>query len=284
MRIEDLLIKAQSKHLRSEMEVFLSFLLNKSRLELIAHKEESVPVTCLKDLQLGWTRILEGCPVPYLTHQKEFYGLDFYVDERVLVPRGTTEELVEMGLDFLKELDGDELEREKLKVLELGTGSGAVALSMKATNPKLFVRAVDISEDALAVASKNCIQLGLNVELVHSDLLKEIEDEAYDLILANLPYIGTVEHAFVSDEVAKYEPDLALYGGEDGLDLYRELFKQLNEWANQPLCIMGEVGFSHGELIEKVCLEWMPAYSFELKKDLEGLDRFFILKRVKSAQ
>lgn len=126
MTIEDLIKKAQVLHLRTEMEVFLSYLLSCDRLDLLAYPEKDVPVEKLAELQKGWVQIQQGKPVAYLTHTKEFYGLDFYVDERVLVPRGATERLVELVLEKAS---------QGTKILEIGTGSGPISIALKHTRP-----------------------------------------------------------------------------------------------------------------------------------------------------
>lgn len=259
---------AQKEHLRTEMEVFLAHLLGCSRLDLLVRSEEEVPVEKLAELQKGWIRLQDGLPVAYLIHEKEFYGLSFYVDERVLVPRPETEQLVDLVL-----------KHAKTSVLELGAGSGAIACSVKKSRPELQVTATDISSDALEVASKNCVQLGVEVQLIQSDLLEDVPDATFDVLVANLPYIGTQTHNFIADNVDRHEPHLALDGGSDGLELYRRLFDEIVEQKRDFDVILGEIGFTQGKDIEKVCQEKLPNYRFTLLQDLQGLDRHFVLER-----
>lgn len=268
MNIAQILGSAQKEHLRLEMEVFLSHLLGKSRLDLIAHGEEEIPVEQLAELQLAWTAIKAGKPVAYLTQKKEFYELELFVNESVLIPRPCTELLVDWAAEVAEK-----------KVLELGTGSGAVSLALKTKRPELELTATDISLDALAVASKNCVQLGLELRFLQSDLLRDVPHEDFDTLIANLPYIGTEFHADIDENVLNYEPGLALFGGSDGLDLYRRLFDQIREegWAFK--FILGEVGFSQGQAIREVAEEKLPMFHFTLRQDLEGLDRHFLLER-----
>lgn len=268
MTLGQVLALAQKSQLRTEMELFLSSLLACSRLDLIAHSEDEVPVEHLAALQKGWLRIQDGVPVAYLTHQKEFYGLNFYVDERVLVPRPCTELLVDWTAAVAKK-----------NVLELGTGSGAIAISLKLKRPDLQITATDISADALAVASKNCVQLNAELELLESDLLQSVPRRAFDTLVTNLPYIGTVEHAFVEEKVRKHEPNTALFGGENGLGLYERLFEQVRDgdWSFE--CILGEIGFSQALDLQALAKRILPAYRLSLRQDLEGLDRHFLLER-----
>lgn len=260
---------AQKEGLRTEMEVFLAHLLGCSRLDLLARSQEEVPVEKLAELQKGWIRLQDGLPVAYLTHEKEFYGLPFYVDERVLVPRPETEQLVDL---VLKHANGT--------VLELGTGSGAIAISVKKARPELKVTATDISDAALEVANKNCVQHGVEVELIQSDLLEKVHGGRVDVLVANLPYIGKVEHAALAENVEKHEPHVALFGGSDGLELYRRLFDEIltEKWKFR--VILGEIGFSQGSDVEKLCQERLPKYRFTLLQDLQGLDRHFVLERI----
>jgi release factor glutamine methyltransferase len=267
MQIAQILSKAQKSQLRTELEVFLAHLLDCSRLDLIARSDEEVPVEHLAALQMGWMRILKGYPVAYLTHEKEFYGLNFYVDERVLIPRGETEFIVEFVL-----------EQKLSSVLELGTGSGAIAVALAKTQPNLRVCAMDVSVKSLEVAALNIARHEVDVELRESDLLAQAPDEDFDVLVANLPYIGTESHNFITDSVADNEPHLALFGGPDGLGLYRRLFDEIKEAGRNFKFIVCEIAFSQGPDAREMCKKYMPNYAFELKQDLQGLDRHFILR------
>ena len=140
--------------------------------------------------------------------------------------------------------------------------------------------ATDVSSEALEVASKNCVQLGLEVELLQADLLENVPSVEADVLVANLPYIGRVTHADLAENVRKHEPHLALFGGEDGLSLYERLFDQIKAQGRDFQFILGEIGFSQGEDIRKLCKEKLPAYRFSLFQDLQGLDRHFVLESV----
>lgn len=244
----------------------MSYLLSCDRLDLLAYPEKDVPVEKLAELQKGWVQIQQGKPVAYLTHTKEFYGLDFYVDERVLVPRGATERLVELVLEKAS---------QGTKILEIGTGSGPISIALKHTRPDLQITAGEVSLEALEVAKKNADQLGVDIKFIESDLLQSIPNDDYEILVANLPYIGEVEHRYLDENVEQYEPHLALFGGHDGLRLYAELLDQAKD--KQFKWILGEIGFSHGDSIEKLCKEKLPDYSFQLLQDYEGLDRIFVL-------
>lgn len=268
MTLGHLIKESQTKNLRVEMEVFLASLLGVDRSELLVRSEEEFPVQHLAALQKAWVKLLEGTPVAYLTHEKEFYGLNFYVDERVLIPRDATEAMVEFALQEAG---------EGARVLEVGTGSGAIAVSLKKTRPDLKVTAVDISLDALEVANKNCVQHGVEVELFQSDLLENVPLGNFDILLANLPYIGEEKHRFVSDTVERYEPHVALFGGDDGLRLYGRLFAQMAE-RNSFRVMMGEIGFTQANDLKALARQFFPDVDVEIRQDGEGLDRNFILR------
>ncbi len=266
MTIAEVLKKAQSLRLRTEMELFLSNLLSCDRLDLLAYSEREIPVNKLAKLHMAWRKIRKGMPVAYLIKSKEFYGLDFYVDSRVLVPRASTETLIDLAKNIAC---------KNMKVLEVGTGSGVIAIALKHERPDLLITASDISLDALEVAKKNAKRHKTDISFFQSDLLSDIPQDDYEILLANLPYIGKIKHNFISDNVEAYEPHIALFGGEDGLFLYSELLNQAKDYSFK--YIIGEIGFSQGEDIKALASEILPSYTFELHQDYEGLDRIFIL-------
>ncbi len=272
MTIAYLLEQAQKLQLRSEMEVFLAHLLGLSRLDLVAHGEETVPVEKMAALQSGWAKIVDGYPVAYLTHEKEFFGLPLHVTEDVLIPRDATERLVER---LLQHVHG----RGELSILELGTGSGAISIALKKSNPELRILATDVSQEALDVANKNIVQHGVDVELLYADLLEGVPEEPFDILVANLPYIVTETNNFISENVSKHEPHLALYGGHDGLQLYKKTFEQIREQERCFQAIMGEIGFTQGRDLERLAAELLPEYECQVHPDYQDLDRHFILVR-----
>jgi release factor glutamine methyltransferase len=295
MKIGDIIKKAQKEKLRTEMEVFLAHLLGWDKADLLIRSEEELPVECLAELQKGWTRILDGVPVAYLTRSKEFYGEDFYVDERVLVPRGETERIVDFVLERAEKggAKAGDVAAGSVRILEVGTGSGVLAVSLKKAKPDFEVLAVDVSEKALEVASKNVVQHGVGVELFQSDLLGDLPDSIFgdriNFLIANLPYIGTKSHDAIDENVQRHEPDVALFGGEDGLRLYARLFDQVRElssgvWKDvkcKSVCfdwIIGEIGFSQGADVRDLCAEKLPDYKCEILEDYQGLTRYFILE------
>lgn len=267
MTIKEILEKSQKAKLRTEMEIYLAFLLKKNRLQLLSHGEEDIPVGKLADLQKAWVDILNGKPIQYLTNRKEFYGIDFYVDERVLIPRDETEQLVDLVLKHAS---------KKAKILEVGTGSGAISIALKSTNQEFDIFACDVSKDALEVAKIN--SKNLDIRFIESDLLEAIPNEDFEILVANLPYIGEVKNHFIADSVKNYEPAVALFGGYDGLRLYAKMFDQVLAQKRNFKFIFGEIGFSHGLAIKELCEQKFPHGNFRLSQDLSGLDRHFMVE------
>lgn len=201
-------------------------------------------------------------PLSYLTQEKEFYGLKFFVDENVLIPRPETELLIEA---FSKQLPNT-----SLRICDVGSGSGAIAITVKKLFPNLKVTAVDISEKALAVAVKNAKNLGVDVEWIHSNLLDQI-DQKFDFVLANLPYIPSHEISALPSSV-RCEPRLALDGGKDGLDFYRKLISQLDHKLEKGGRVFFEIGKDQGFMMRQL-LDQHHFFEVRILKDYAGLDR-----------
>lgn len=260
------------------IEVILAFVLRKNREYLFAHPEEKIGRKEREVFAGFLQRLRNREPVAYITNQKEFFGLSFYVDERVLIPRPESEFLVEKILELI---DSDErLSHKTVKICDVGTGSGNIAISLAVNRKNVDVTALDIDDGAVEVArinlEKNKIKGG--VEILKSDLLEACKDERFDIVVANLPYIGTKKNNYISSETDLYEPHVALYGGDDGLELYRSLFEQICNLKDYPYYIMGEIGFSHSERIKNIAKKYFSEGEILVCKDAAGLDRYFIVK------
>lgn len=261
-----------------DLEVLLSYALGVEREYLLAHDDEEVDLASLNVFQAYLERILAGEPVAYITNRKEFYGLDFFVDKRVLIPRPETEQIVERAVEFMVGRG-----EGGLKILDVGTGSGNMPVAIMTAlgiDDEDFVEsflALDVSPDAVEVARLNVLQHGLEhkIDVLQSDLLEVVDDgEEFSVIVANLPYIGREKNRFVEQNVEKYEPNVALFGGNDGTELYDKLFQQLIEREIGFGMLLGEFGFAQGEIMGVLLEKYFPG-RWVIENDLAGIERIF---------
>lgn len=258
----------------AEARILLSHVLRCTKEKLIAHPEATVEAGPALQFREFCSRRKLGMPVAYLTHHREFFGLDFYVDERVLIPRPETEMLVEEAISR------DGADHGQPRICDVGTGSGCIAVALAKRLPQAQITAVDISADALEVAKKNAKFHGVEdqIEFLKSDLLQEVLDISFDGVVANLPYIGLTELPLVSRDVADFEPHQALFGGETGLELFEKLFEQLRVMRTKPKWVIGEMGFLQKPALGKMIQKYFDrSVRIEWKKDLAGLDRVFVV-------
>ena len=213
------------------------------------------------------TRRLNGEPLQYIEEYIPFYSIQINVDQRCLIPRPETE--------FLIELIKNKSDNPK-KILDVGTGTGCIALMLKKLYPESTVDACDISLEALDLAKENSEINNLEINLFQSDLLSDIEEVDYDVIVANLPYIPTETLSSLESEVVDYEPLVALDGGVDGLLYINRLIKEIEEKDIRNLTLFLEVDTSHATTILNNLSHWKQV---ELEKDLVERDRYIIAKR-----
>ncbi|MDX9971250.1 MAG: peptide chain release factor N(5)-glutamine methyltransferase [Candidatus Gracilibacteria bacterium] len=262
-----------------EAELALTHALGVDKVFLIVNKDLDVSEGEVSVFRSYLQRLVEGEPISYITNQREFYGFDFFVDKRVLVPRQETEEIVDRAVAFFR---ANTRGKKVYKVLDVGTGSGNIAIAVAKTldDMPVFFDAVDISDDAVEVARLNVAQHNLEdkVDVYESNLLSNVPgDKHYDVILANLPYIGTKEHNFVEENVKKFEPNNALFAGETGLELYEDLFLGLLEKNITFDLMIGEFGFSQGEIVRELLDKYFEK-QYKIVKDLAGIERIFLIK------
>mgnify|MGYP001443714229 CR=1 FL=1 len=217
-----------------------------------------------------------GYPIAYLTNKKEFYGIDLFINKHVLIPRADSEIMVEEAIKIINE--------ENIVILiDVGTGSGCIPIAiLKNINKKIETIATDFSLPALLVAQKNSAQHKLKINFRKGNLLQPIKNINFEnkkiLITANLPYLKLEQ---IKDEKSiKKEPYSALYGGQDGLDLYKQLILQIKEKdyaSNTQLCILLEIDPEQTEKIKEMIAKEIPKAQIKIRQDLAGLDRLVII-------
>lgn len=254
---------------RLEAEILLAHTLNISRALLLARLGDAIADKDAAQFAGMVARRAQGEPLAYIVGHQEFYGLDFYVDRRVLIPRHETEHVVEFALRALKKIPHLEP-----VIVDAGTGSGAIALALARHTSHTKIIATDISPDALAVAKLNAARLHLTerVEFCQTDLLEGIA-APIDILTANLPYIPLERFERLPREIRRYEPLLALMAGLDGLSVIRRLLKQVEAHMARSGFIFLEISEEQGDAARELVNVILPRAQVEIHRDLEGLDR-----------
>ena len=213
-------------------------------------------------------KLANHIPAQYIIGHAEFFGMQLKVDERVLIPRPETEELVEVILAENPETN--------LSVLDFGTGSGAIALALAKNRPDWSVTAIDISQDALELAMENAKAQNLNLSFIKSDCFSEIS-EKYDIIVSNPPYISREDREEVGLNVLHSEPHLALFADEDGLAIYRRIAEDSKDYLNDGGKIYLEIGYKQGQSVPALFRQHFPEKRVRTLKDQFGQDRMVVI-------
>ena len=213
-------------------------------------------------------KLASHIPAQYIIGHAEFFGMQLKVDERVLIPRPETEELVELILS--------ENPEKNLKVIDIGTGSGAIALALAKNRPDWSVTATDISQDALELATENSKRQDLNLSFIKSDCFSEISSK-YDIIVSNPPYISREDQEEVGLNVLHSEPHLALFADEDGLAIYRRIAEDSKDYLNDGGKIYLEIGYKQGQSVPALFMENLPEKRVRTLKDQFGQDRMVVI-------
>lgn len=265
MTVEDLLFFAK-QHIHSDhAKILIAELLNCNPLELLNHLQEEVSNEKIELLKKEIKALEENKPLQYVLGYVNFYGNKFVVDERVLIPRFETEELVENTIKYIKKLL-----TEPVDIIDLGCGSGVIGITLEKKVSTKTVDLIDISKDALEVAKINCEKLNSKCNLIQSDMFKNVEKK-YDVIISNPPYIK--ENEIIEDIVKENEPHLALYAGKDGLDCYKKILETVNEYKKEKCIIAFEIGYQQAEDIKRLVDKYIPKAQVIIKKDLSDKDR-----------
>jgi len=268
------LAQADQPASRLDAQVLLGYVLNVDRARLYAYPERLLTPQQEEQFHLLLERRKRGEPVAYLVGHKEFFGLDFLVDKRVLIPRPETELLVEVALNSIRAmLDAGHTPL----VTDIGTGSGAIPITLAVQEPRLpYLYATDISAEALEVARINCQRHSVEqrVRLLHGDLLSPLP-EPVDVLTANLPYVGTGEMDMLAPDVRAFEPHLALFSGTHGLDLLYRFFTEAQQsgMLKEHALLLLEIGYQQREPLKRLLSELWPQATVTFAKDFSGWDR-----------
>lgn len=257
MKIKDILEKNNN-----DLIIALTYLLNTNKNLLFLNKEEALDEKIENELKIINDKINEGYPLQYAIGKWNFYGLDLLVDKRALIPRYETEILVDLIIND---------NSNNKKILDIGTGSGAISLALSKNLKDSKIIGVDISKNAIDLANENKIKLNINnVEFKESDIFSNI-DEKFDIIVSNPPYINKEDFEKL-DKKLYYEPQNALYGGEDGLYFYKKIIKNAKNFLNKNGKIYLEIGYNQKDSISNL-LEEYGYKQIKSYKDFNDFDR-----------
>ncbi len=250
-----------------DIELILSYVAKKTREYLFTHPESKLDkLQSAKFLKMVKQRI-KGWPLAYLIGSQEFYGLDFKVTKDVLIPRPETELIIDKTQEIIQKNFSN-----NFTVADIGTGSGAIAITLAKKNPKTLVYATDKSRKALLIAKYNAKKNIVRIKFHHGDLISPLQNKKIDILVANLPYLPTS----YTHPTIKHEPKTALYSGPDGLQAYRRLIKSLSKEKTLPSFIILEIGLNQYSVLNNYIKKIYPEATVDLYKDLAGLDRLIV--------
>jgi len=264
---------------RLNAELLLLFVLSRERAYLYAHPERELTA----DEQSNFDEVVRerarGCPTQYITGHQEFWGLDLLVSPAVLIPRPETEHVVETVLELVKEYPFGGPGR--LKLLDVGTGSGCIALALASELPHAEIHACDISEEALEIARVNAAQLALGGKVLFrkSDLLSVYACEPFDFVISNPPYVGECDADKVQKQVREFEPKVAVFSGREGMEIYRRLIPQAHDVLRPGGWLVAEIGYSEEDNVRNLLSGWSD---IQVTADLQGIPRVVAARKTKT--
>lgn len=257
-------------------ELLLQHHLGFTRSAFFANMRETIPSEVYQAFQTDLEKHANtGIPLQHLTGYEEFYGRRFQVNESVLIPRPETEELVQHTIRAVTSR-----ENQKVRIVDAGTGSGIIAITLALELPEAEVIATDISPEALQVAQTNAARLRATITLMEGDFLQPLTDEQLpvDILVSNPPYIAETEREELHDTVKNFDPELALFAADDGLAAYKKMMKQATTLMNRNSLIAFEIGHMQGEAVKQLVEESFPGSNAEIVQDINGKNRIIMAK------
>ncbi len=256
------------------IQILLLELCNMNNANLYLQYEEDMPLDLMNKFQEGVKRLADDEPLQYILGYQQFYGYKIKVTPDVLIPRYETEELVANVLADSDYYFGD---YEEIEIADVGTGSGAIAIALKLEEPKYNMKATDISQKALEVAKDNAITSQVDIDFYQGDMLQPLIDNdiKLDILVSNPPYIPREQ--VVQKSVEEYEPHVALFGGDDGLDFYKSIFENANKVLKEKSFMAFEIGYDESERLTKLVEAYFPNDNYEVLKDINGKDRLLFV-------
>ncbi|HWX54445.1 MAG TPA: peptide chain release factor N(5)-glutamine methyltransferase [Verrucomicrobiae bacterium] len=261
---------------RLNAELLMMFVLGRDRAHLFAHPERELTTDERARYEDVVAERARGCPTQYITGHQEFWGLDLLVSPAVLIPRPETEHVIETVLELV--LDYYREHPRKLRIVDIGTGSGCIALALASELPHAEIHACDISDDALEIARINSARLALGGKVLFrkSDLLSAYAGQKFDFVISNPPYVGESEADKVQKQVRDFEPKVAVFSGHEGIDIYRRLIPQASDALDSGGWLVIEIGFSAEEKVRQLLNGWSDVRT---TADLQGIPRVIAARK-----
>lgn len=263
-----------------EAQTIIMHALNINKIKLISESLRELTDSDINKIERFINRRINYEPLSYIINKKEFYGLDFYVDNNVLIPRPETEELIDLVLDYTNDEDN-------ILICDIGSGSGNIPITLKRLfldqNKNIDITAIEISNGAFEVIKKNALNiLGDEkiINIINADALTFTPENKFDIIVSNAPYVPLRDKDLLQKDL-EFEPQNALYSGYDGLDFYKSFLSIIEKYLKDDGAFFFEIGYDQGEALINICNS-LDIKNVSVKKDLSGKDRFLVCENIKN--
>ncbi|KLI13814.1 peptide chain release factor N(5)-glutamine methyltransferase [Brachyspira hyodysenteriae] len=263
-----------------EAQTIIMHALNINKIKLISEGLRELTDSDINKIERFINRRINYEPLSYIINKKEFYGLDFYVDNNVLIPRPETEELIDLVLDYTNDEDN-------ILICDIGSGSGNIPITLKRLfldqNKNIDITAIEISNGAFEVIKKNALNiLGDEkiINIINADALTFTPENKFDIIVSNAPYVPLRDKDLLQKDL-EFEPQNALYSGYDGLDFYKSFLSIIEKYLKDDGAFFFEIGYDQGEALINICNS-LDIKNVSVKKDLSGKDRFLVCENIKN--